>query len=433
MRVRSGIAKPPLFTPMLAERFALPADVIQASLLLINFGLIGLTRWLLDALESPLSGLGQSWVFRLAPLLQLVDEVLFPAISHCDRDVAMQALASSALQGRPLEPPLERLGIHCCQPLQSGIDELLSCQHAFVGRDRRTTVPGADILADIASEDLSAHQTAQLFRDTSLLLDRQVGDAARGVHLARSYERVCRASIDTPRATSTAIRCDVPFGVERYWQRRDDDTKQQPGAKLLVDDACVFADPSYAGLRGGGPLYQRTGIDVASRLTDESLVEFLLHSAQPAKKLFVVVGGDEFIGISAFGSSAPGVAGDPAGVCRRGVDRQRPRRVVVQSADDDRLRPRHRNVHLASQEYSLLVAALEILHLACSSFGDPGGESLGIDARLASLGVRSNDGRHSGGVKTRCYGQLTQPQLKLGRPVSSLQSSLPRNRGVCLG
>ncbi len=66
-------------------------------------------------------------------------------------------------------------------------------------------------------------------------------------------------------------------------------------------------------------------------------------------------------------------------------------------------------MHLAPQEYSLLVAALEILHLACSTFGDPGGESLGIDTILADVGVCSDDGRHSGSVEARGYGQLKQP------------------------
>ena len=134
----------------------------------------------------------------------------------------------------------------------------------------------------------------------------------------------------------------------RDGERGDDDAEQEPRAELLIDDAGVFADPADAGACGDGALDEGTGVDVAARLAGETLLQDGgFDVAEAGEELVVVVGGDELGGWLAgarVGSrlTAPGVAGDPAGVGRRGVDGERAGGVVVEGADDDGAGPRHR-------------------------------------------------------------------------------------------
>jgi len=85
-----------------------------------------------------------------------------------------------------------------------------------------------------------------------------------------------------------------PFG--RHWSDRqggDDDSEQQPGAKLLVDHAGVFADPADAGAGGKGALEDGAGVDVAACLAVGMAVQASLEQAQPGEQLVVVVGGNQ--------------------------------------------------------------------------------------------------------------------------------------------
>jgi hypothetical protein len=43
------------------------------------------------------------------------------------------------------------------------------------------TIPGADILTDIATKDMLSHLRAQCLRNTTLQFDGQIGNTASGV------------------------------------------------------------------------------------------------------------------------------------------------------------------------------------------------------------------------------------------------------------
>ena len=93
----------------------------------------------------------------------------------------------------------------------------------------------------------------------------------------------------------------------------------------------------------------------------------------------MIIGGLEFVGARGAGSAAPCVSGDPAGAGFGFVDGERTGGVVVQGADDDGLGPRHCDLHVSSEQGSLFVAALEVLHLARPASVDPGCKSPGVE------------------------------------------------------
>ena len=130
------------------------------------------------------------------------------------------------------------------------------------------------------------------------------------------------------------------------------------------------------------------------------------------EELVVIVGGEEF-GFRRFPSHcqapAPGIAGDPAGVGRSGVDGARGVGVVVERADDDGTGPGNSDLDSAAKEDALLVAAFEVVHLAGSTCLDPGLEAL-------SIGV-IRDRSDSCGVEAGLSGLFLQPLLEVGSPL----------------
>ena len=154
-------------------------------------------------------------------------------------------------------------------------------------------------------------------------------------------------------------------------------------------------------------------------------MEFGLELAEAVEELVVVVSGDELVRVSVCGGisfcrvAAPCVAGDPAGVGWCAVDGERRGGVVVQAADDDGARPRHRHLHAAAQKYALVVAAFEILHLACSAGGDPCGKTFGIELGCVVARVCCINRGDACDVESGLGGLLAQPLLKLESPLAS--------------
>ena len=65
---------------------------------------------------------------------------------------------------------------------------------------------GAHILTDIATEDLAAHTLHERGVDGALVLDGEVADATRRVHLIRRGKRAGGACFETARAGAATIR-----------------------------------------------------------------------------------------------------------------------------------------------------------------------------------------------------------------------------------
>ena len=95
---------------------------------------------------------------------------------------------------------------HFCQPIQRGIYQALARLEFRRARTWSLAVPGADILTDIASENVAADSVANLFGNCAPLFNREVRNAEISVELIRSQQCVRRAGVDAARAGSTAIR-----------------------------------------------------------------------------------------------------------------------------------------------------------------------------------------------------------------------------------
>ncbi len=140
----------------------------------------------IELAESPGGCFREDRVSGVRPGFERGTEARESAVAHGDGKIAAEAVEAGALDGRAEEPCAEGVGIHRGQPVEGGIDELGARRELGVDGDGRFTIPGADILADVAAEDLAADAVAEVFGDVAALLDGQVRDAAGGVHLIRA-------------------------------------------------------------------------------------------------------------------------------------------------------------------------------------------------------------------------------------------------------
>ncbi len=111
-----------------------------------------------------------------------------------------------------------------------------------LGSRRRPAVEGADVLADVASEDPLADRLPLLGRDRLAELDRQVGDALPRVKAIGLDDRAGRASVDAgPASTAMAGRhrliVDQRFAGEQGGQK-------EPASQLAVQEQACSCRPS---------------------------------------------------------------------------------------------------------------------------------------------------------------------------------------------
>src|SRR5262249_37789145 len=128
--------------------------------------------------------------------------------------------------------------------------------------DRTLPVPGTNILADVAAEHMASDTIAHPLRDRSPFFDGEIRDALVGIELVRSKKRVCWASVQTTRASSTPI-WGRQIGCQL--QRGQNHSKEQPRPLRLIENAGILADPSHSGVLGVNAFDERSGIDVAPR------------------------------------------------------------------------------------------------------------------------------------------------------------------------
>src|SRR6185437_12713279 len=232
-------------------------------------------------------------------------------------------------------------------------------------------------------EDLPADGGPQRFFDGAFLLDREIGDAARGIHLAR---RKCfgGTGIDAARAGTAAVCGRKRPCLLGKVERRDDDSEQQPRAEPFVEDAGVFADPADAGTLRILALHDWPGVNVAACLEvgTKTLMEGVLDGAQLCKKDLMVVTARVVV----MRASAPRVACNPPCTGRSIVDRTRCVGVVVDGTDHDGARPGHGAMEVAANELAGSVEAFQPLHLAGAAGGNPRGKTVpGFEARRSSF------------------------------------------------
>src|SRR5437867_713730 len=132
-----------------------------------------------------------------------------------------------------------------------------------VVRDRlRLPVPGADLLADIATEHPVSDVRPLPGRDAAADLDRQVRDAARRIDQVRLRDRPRRAGVETGGARAAAVGHRI---VGREIEIGQHLAEEQPGVAARVDQVGVLPEPAETGARRQLALQDRHGVGVDAR------------------------------------------------------------------------------------------------------------------------------------------------------------------------
>src|SRR5437867_4377258 len=105
-------------------------------------------------------------------------------------------------------------------------------------------VPRADVLADVAAEDLAAETGALPVGDGALQLDGQVADAARGVEDVRGGQGAGRARVEARGAAPAHVGAG---GVGKQLEVGDQLAEEEPRAVLRVQEAGVLAPGAEPG------------------------------------------------------------------------------------------------------------------------------------------------------------------------------------------
>src|SRR5215831_4635675 len=100
-------------------------------------------------------------------------------ITHRDRHIAQEPGIASARDWRTAEQPAEFFFTDPCQILERRRKRARLVYR--ICRKRCAAIPGADVLADVAAEDVGADCGAVLLRHRAAQLDREVRDAETGI------------------------------------------------------------------------------------------------------------------------------------------------------------------------------------------------------------------------------------------------------------
>ena len=119
-------------------------------------------------------------------------------------------------------------------------------------------VPGADGKAVVTAENPVADGGPERSRDLTLVLDRQIGDAAPRIELIGRRKGIRRAGIEAFRAGPAMIGLGA---VGCQLGTCQDGAQKQPGAVLARDKIGVLALPARPGLCGQRLFHQRGGVD----------------------------------------------------------------------------------------------------------------------------------------------------------------------------
>ena len=95
--------------------------------------------------------------------------------------------------------------MHLREPFEGGIDQAVAGLEFGRGGDRGFAIPGADVLADVAAEDVASHAVAQVLGDGAALFDGEIGNAAVGIELVGREKRVRGTGVEAASAGAAAV------------------------------------------------------------------------------------------------------------------------------------------------------------------------------------------------------------------------------------
>ncbi len=200
-----------------------------------------------------------------------------------------------------------------------------------IARYRGPLVPGTDVLADVAAEDMPAGGAALRFGNAAAQFDGEVGNAQPRIHreagfrgepgFRNRHNRRRGTRLDTSRTSAAPVR---RRGCGRLnLQRHQQFAQKKPGPALLVDQASILPDPPQPRHAGIRTFQQRRSIHAnpGLELGSDVLPQPVAQPFQAAPNHVVII-------------AAPGIARDPGAAVAvefRGI---RPRS-IVEFADAD--------------------------------------------------------------------------------------------------
>ena len=347
----------------------------------------------------------------LAKCCQRWHKPLVAAVSHRHHRIPAQARKLGATNWRSSKYLAELFRPHFRQPVERRIDESFPRLKLCRGSRGRLAVPRANVLTDVASENVSSHSFAQFYGNLAALLDRQIGDAQPRVQLTCRSDRLRWTGNDAARASSATIGRGQVAGdiVVRDSERSENHAQKQPRSKLLIDDASVLADPSDAGVLRVDALDERTSVNVGAKLPVASCRE------QSAQLVFDLLQAAQYGVVIVL--ARPGVARNPASArifcLRLHLARVGMRGVVVDGAYDHAAGPGSDSLQRRAFEFSSFIARFHVPHFAVLAICDPCGE----DAQLSE--VSDSDRRNAAEVESRVARALLDAGWKVGKQVGS--------------
>src|SRR4029077_5695858 len=137
-------------------------------------------------LRRPQGAFCDHGIFVIAELFQRRQKFAIAAVAHRNRGISFQAAQFRTPDGGAAERFAEVFRRHLGPPLQCRVDEVFARLKFRGGAYRSFAVPRADVLADVAAEDVPAHAFAQFIRNRSTLFDAEIRDALVRVELVRA-------------------------------------------------------------------------------------------------------------------------------------------------------------------------------------------------------------------------------------------------------
>ena len=170
--------------------------------------------------DGPSRMLSDNRIFVRAELLQQRQKTIVAAIGHCDHGVSAQTTQLSAFHWRAAKQLAKFFHAKLHQPCEVGIHQLGPGLKIGQSRHRCMPVPWADILADVAAENLPANTWAQFLRNRVAQLDGQIRNALGRIHFIGR-----RKSIRWARVQASCARAAVVGGrkIGVKLQRREND------------------------------------------------------------------------------------------------------------------------------------------------------------------------------------------------------------------
>ena len=106
------------------------------------------------------------------------------------------------------------------------------------------TVPGADLLAGVATVEAVTESGSLFGGDFSAVLDGEIGEAFAGIQVAGAFQCSCRAGIQATATTAATVllRCVVLVRFEGG----DDFSQEEERAFSGNNQVCVLPDPSQS-------------------------------------------------------------------------------------------------------------------------------------------------------------------------------------------